>query len=70
MLLRFAVQTYKALDHIAEAVIAIVFAWWNSHSQTLITLRPDSLPMSPFAGMSYANLLGYEVSNYVATEGR
>jgi hypothetical protein len=66
VLVRFAQAVGKPLVHIAEAVMTILFASWNS--QTFTDLRPTNLPSSLCWGLNNANPLDYGVSSFVGSK--
>jgi hypothetical protein len=63
VLVRFAQLVGKPLVHIAEAIMTILFASWDS--QTFTNLRPTNLPRSLCWGLNNANPLDYGVSSFV-----
>lgn len=64
VLVQFAEQVKKPLVHIAEAVMTILFASWDS--QSFSSLRPVCLPRGPYCGLNNANPLDYGVSSCVS----
>lgn len=63
VLVRFAEPVDRSLVHIAEAVMTILFASWNS--RCFAVLRPNNLPQSPCWGLNNANPLDFGVSSCV-----
>jgi hypothetical protein len=61
VLVRFAQPVDKPLVHIAEAIMTILFASWDS--KTFNCLRPANLPSSLCWGLNNANPLDYGVSS-------